>query len=252
MNKKICIACTGLLLGTLFLATIPVSSFAGDPPGSPSDGSSMNGSWVGRLSEKIGNLKLVLHIKTGANGPTATLDSPDQGGYGIPVSKISVEGNQLSFRIDQLDVTYQGKMDSGKKEIQGVFVQRGLSSELVLRPHEMLAAQIPAELAFQYSALPPKELRPSPGEGECRIHLLNGTKDYLCLATLDADGNLRHGWSEGKPGQPVFYVGPGSRTATDRPYVIATGVPFLVLTLNGRVIGHGKPSKAGQYELKLE
>lgn len=237
------------LLVMLFLGPLVACGEDSNPAGTKAV--SMEGSWVGRLSEKIGNLKVILHIKPGASGPTATLDSPDQGGYGIPVSKISVEGSQLSFRIDSLDVTYQGKMDSDKKEIQGIFVQRGMSSELVLRPLGSLTAQIPAELAFQYSTQIP-DARPSPGEGECRIHLLNGTKDYLCLALIDADGNLRHGWTDGKPGQPVFYVGPGRRTATDRPYVIATGVPFLVLTLNGRIVGNGKPTKAGEYDLKLE
>jgi hypothetical protein len=234
----------------LFLG--PLMAGGADPDPAGTNAVSMEGSWVGRLSEKIGNLKVILHIKPGASGPTATLDSPDQGGYGIPVSKISVEGNQLSFRIDPLELTYQGKLEAGKKEIQGIFVQRGISSELMLRPLGPLTAQIPAELAFQYSALAPKELRPSPGEGECRIHLINGTKDYLCLALIDADGNLRHGWADGKPGQPVFYVGPGSRTAADRPYVMAVGVPFVALTLNGRLVGHGKPSKTGEYDLKLE
>ena len=240
-----------IILGFGFFLGLAPQMASGADPTPAAATVSMDGSWVGRLSEKIGNLKVILHIKPGASGPTATLDSPDQGGYGIPVSKISVEGSQLSFRIDSLDVTYQGKMDSDKKEIQGIFVQRGMSSELVLRPLGSLTAQIPAELAFQYSTQIP-DARPSPGEGECRIHLLNGTKDYLCLALIDADGNLRHGWTDGKPGQPVFYVGPGRRTATDRPYVIATGVPFLVLTLNGRVVGNGKPAKAGEYDLKLE
>jgi len=241
-----------ILLFILFNAVFPLTSFGADPVPLPSESSSMEGSWVGRLSEKIGNLKVVIHIKTPASGPTATLDSPDQGGYGIQVSKISVEGNQLSFRIEPLDVTYQGKMDPSRKEIQGVFVQRGLSSDLVLRPLASLTSQIPSELAFQYSTLAPKDLRPSSGEGECRIHLINGTTDYLCLAQIDGDGNLRHGWSDGKPGQPVFYVAPGGRTAGDRPYLFTTGTPFLVLTLNGKIVGHGKPSKAGQYDLKLE
>ena len=238
-------------LGVVWLLS-PLVACGADSNPAGTNAVSMEGSWVGRLSEKIGNLKVILHIKTGASGPTATLDSPDQGGYGIAVSKISVEGSQLSFRIDPLDVTYQGKLDAAKKEIQGIFVQRGMSSELLLRPLESLTSQIPAELGFQYSALAPKELRPSPGEGECRVQLVNGTKDYLCLALVDADGNLRHGWADGKPGQPVFYVGPGCRTAADRPYVITTGVPFLVLALNGRIVGHGKPTKAGEYHLKLE
>lgn len=244
---KIFLSCLGMLLVGLSPA-----SFGADPSSPQAGISSLEGSWVGRLSEKIGNLKLILHIQGGAKGLTATLDSPDQGGYGIPASKISMEGNQLSFRIEQLDVTYQGKLDPSKKEIQGVFVQHGLSSDLVLRPCESLTSQIPSELAFQYSTLAPKDFRPSPAEGECRIHLVNGTKDYICMALLDADGNLRHGWSDGKPGQPVFYIAPGSRTSGDRPYIVATGTPFLVLTLSGRIVGYGKPSQAGQYDLKLE
>lgn len=239
-------------LFALFLASVPLPSFGGDPASSPSDSSSMEGSWVGRLSEQLGSLKLVLHIKNDGSRLVATMDSPDQNGYGIPVSHISREGNKLSFQIEKLTVEFQGTLDPKKKEIHGTFRQYGMSCDLGFRSLAAMLDQLPSELGFQYAEKLPKDLLPSPGEGSCRIRLFNKTTDYLCLALVDGDGNLRHGWAEGKANTTVFYVSPESQTALDRPYLVAVGTPFVILSLAGRILGYGQPSKAGDYDLKLE
>jgi len=218
----------------------------------PAAESSFEGDWVGRLSDKMGNLKLVFHIQRQPSGFTATMDSPSQGGYGIPVSQISLEGEQVSLRIDRLDLTYQGKFDSKQGEIRGTFFQGGMVSELVLRPLAALTARMPKEIAFTYGAKVPKDFRPISGEGLLRIQLRNETADYICLATLNAQGNLLHGWADGRPGSPVFYVGPGSRTDPAAPYRYSTGSTFVVLTAGGRILGYARVQQAGECELVIE
>jgi len=214
--------------------------------------SSFEGDWVGRLSDKMANLKLVFNIPRHPSGFTATMDSPSQRGYGIPVSQISLEGEQVSLRIDRLDVTYQGKFDSKQGEIRGTFFQSGMVSELVLRPLAALTAKLPKELSFTYGTKVPKDFRPISGQGLLRIQLRNETTDYICLATLNAQGNILHGWTDGRPGSPVFYVGPGSRTDPAAPYSYSAGNTFVVLTASGRILGYGRANQAGECELLVE
>ena len=214
---------------------------------------SMDGDWVGRLSEKLANLKVVIHIKTLPTGVVeATLDSPDQGGYGILVSAISIKDNNLSFEIKMLDVTYNGKLNTEKNAISGNFVQRGITSELTFQSLAFAMAKIPSELNFKYGGTIPNDFRPSPEKEECKITLKNKTPDYICLGLINSDGNLQHGWADGNAGMPVFYVSPNSQTNAQRPYSPSVGSAFVILTISGKVIGYGKPSKAGNYELVIE
>lgn len=218
----------------------------------PAEESAFEGDWVGRLSEKIGHLKLILHIQRQPSGFVATMDSPDQNGYGLPVSQISLEGDQVSFRIEPQGIVYQGKFDPKKGEIGGTFFQRGMVSELILRPVASMTAKMPKELLFTYGNKVPKDFRPVAGQGTLGIQLRNETSDYLCLATLNADGNMQCGWSEGRPGNTVFYVGPGCQTTPEAPYRYSVGSTFVVLTVEGRILGFARVNQAGSCVLVVE
>ncbi|NBR69313.1 MAG: hypothetical protein EBT69_03925 [Verrucomicrobia bacterium] len=247
MNKKI------VLLSLWFF--LCVCAFANTPSPNPPESSTLSGiygDWVGRLSEGMGSLKLVIHIRREESGPVATMDSPDQNGYGCPVSKIAVEGENLTFRIEPLDVTYEGKMDTPSGEIRGTFTQRGMKSPLVLKTMASQNAKNPSELNFTQGGNVPKDLRPSPGEGMCQIQIRNQTGHYVCMGWINSDGNLLHGWSNGEAGHTVSYVGPGCRTNPDFPYKSQVGSVFVILTMNGQILGFGKPSKPGSYDLILE
>jgi len=214
---------------------------------------SMDGDWVGRLSENLANLKIVIHIKTLPTGlAEATMDSPDQGGYGLPVSAITIKDNNLSFEIRTLDVTYNGKLNTEKSKISGNFVQHGMTSELTFQSLASAMARIPSELNFKYGRTIPNDFRPSPEKEECKITLKNKTSEYICLGLINSDGNLQYGWADGNAGMPVFYVSPNSQTNAQRPYSPSVGSAFVILTISGKVIGYGKPSKAGNYELVVE
>jgi hypothetical protein len=214
---------------------------------------SMDGDWVGRLSENLANLKIVIHIKTLPTGlAEATMDSPDQGGYGLPVSAITIKDNNLSFEIRTLDVTYNGKLNTEKSKISGNFVQHGMTSELTFQSLASAMARMPSELNFKYGRTIPNDFRPSPEKEECKITLKNKTSEYICLGLINSDGNLQYGWADGNAGMPVFYVSPNSQTNAQRPYSPSVGSAFVILTISGKVIGYGKPSKAGNYELVVE
>lgn len=111
---------------------LPGKSSPGDkrPPAKDLIAGPLNGSWAGRLPPQGDNLHLVLHGETSSGGIRATIDSPDQNAYGIPVSLISLKGDVVFFRIDNLDVSYEGKLDAAAKKITGTFVQHQKSFNL--------------------------------------------------------------------------------------------------------------------------
>jgi hypothetical protein len=59
MNKKTILFA---LVGS-GLFTLGVQALNAEPEGNAAQSTSMDGDWVGRLSEKIANLKIVIHIK---------------------------------------------------------------------------------------------------------------------------------------------------------------------------------------------
>ena len=91
----------------------------------------ISGSWNGALKVQGISLRLVLHVENGVDGYTGTLDSPDQGAAGIPLSSIAYEAPTLSFAIDQLGIAYSGQWDTGET-ISGTFTQMGQSFPLNL------------------------------------------------------------------------------------------------------------------------
>jgi hypothetical protein len=82
------------------------------------------GDWQGTLSAGGQELRLVLHIKAGQDGAlTATLDSVDQGAYGIPVSAISLKDSKLSLTVDAVHGSYEGTVNKDATEIDGKWSQ---------------------------------------------------------------------------------------------------------------------------------
>ncbi|WP_338396003.1 alpha/beta hydrolase family protein [Fulvitalea axinellae] len=88
----------------------------------------VSGSWKGVL--KVGGLplRLVLNIEGVPGNYTATLDSPDQGAMGMPVTWVTFEKDTLRFAATQLGASYEGVLAEG--EVKGTFKQRGMTFPL--------------------------------------------------------------------------------------------------------------------------
>src|SRR5688572_28813064 len=90
----------------------------------PAAAQSPIGDWIGTLDVGAAKLRLVVHIAQGAEGQlTGTIDSPDQGGYGIPVAGIPPEADTLAFTVPSLGASYSGKWDESSKTWKGAFSQ---------------------------------------------------------------------------------------------------------------------------------
>lgn len=99
--------------------------------------SAQTGTWHGRLQVGMSELTLVLHIGTDSLGnATCSLDSPDQGAYGIPAQVLLIEKDTLSVAIPSLGAAFHGRISDGKTSIIGTFSQMAMRFPLELMPGE--------------------------------------------------------------------------------------------------------------------
>lgn len=117
----------------------------------PIHGQDVSGQWNGELEIPGVQLRVVLHVNPVGEGFEATLDSPDQGVTGIPVTSISYEENTLQFAITNIDAAYEGTMGEGEV-IVGIFRQRGQAIPLSFsrEPIEKKSVARPQEPAKPY------------------------------------------------------------------------------------------------------
>lgn len=126
-----------LLFAFFFLCTIQV--FAQQD---------ISGSWNGILKLPGTQLRLVLNLVKTGEGYSATLDSPDQGAKGIPVTTVDFSNPVLKLTMTNLNADYQGALDA-ENNFKGIFKQNGqvfpldlsrkvLEKEKVVRPQEPL------------------------------------------------------------------------------------------------------------------
>lgn len=85
---------------------------------------SLEGNWAGSLQAGEAVLHLVLHVSKAADGSLkATLDSLDQGVYGIEVTSLTQKGFTLQFSVSSVGVSYQGKISANYAGIDGLWTQ---------------------------------------------------------------------------------------------------------------------------------
>jgi len=107
----------------LLLALVPLSALAQNFE-----------TWVGKLKLPGAELTIVVNVKKDAKGKlTATLDSPDQNASGIPATKIASDAKKLSFAVDSLRASYDGKKSADGRTATGKFTQAGYVFDLTLK-----------------------------------------------------------------------------------------------------------------------
>lgn len=81
----------------------------------------INGDWYGRFSNGVG---MSLKFKDDKNGSfDAFLDSPYEGRINVPINAISMNGSNITIRIDGVDATFSGSLT--QNAIDGKFVVAG-------------------------------------------------------------------------------------------------------------------------------
>jgi pimeloyl-ACP methyl ester carboxylesterase len=94
--------------------------------------SSIAGEWTASLQAGDAVLHLVLHISKAADGSfRATIDSLDQGVYGIQVTSFTQKDSALTFNVSSVSATYEGKFAVNHATIEGAWTQGSVSLPLV-------------------------------------------------------------------------------------------------------------------------
>lgn len=91
------------------------------------------GIWKGKLTADGTDLTIIFKLNlAGADTLKATLDSPDQGGFDIPMGKVTVEDKKLIIEAPDLNGEYRGVL-TGDSTIDGTWSQNGAAFPLNLK-----------------------------------------------------------------------------------------------------------------------
>lgn len=113
--------------------------------GAPAQPPSIAGSFEGALKAPTGqSLRLRVHVERSPDGVLkGTLDSVDQGAFGIAIDEISFTEGTLRWSIQRLRATFEGKLSADGAAVEGTFTQ-GVPMPLTLKRIDAAAAKAPA------------------------------------------------------------------------------------------------------------
>lgn len=92
------------------------------------------GTWYGNLSIQGQELRVNFHLSLEKELWKGVLDSPDQGAFGIPATKVEINKDKLFFEVQNIGVQFIG--EKKELEIQGEFKQGGMSFPMTLSRKE--------------------------------------------------------------------------------------------------------------------
>lgn len=170
----------------------------------------ITGDWNGVLSIQGMKLRLVFHITKTDAGFSATMDSPDQGAKGIPMTSAKFENNILTLEHTAAKIVFSGTLDK-MGFVTGNFVQGAMTFPLMLTRKEVVVEK---------PKRPQDPKKPYPYNSE-DITFINN-KDSITLA-----GTFTY--PTGKAKFPVVILISGSG-AQNRDEELMGHKPFLVLS----------------------
>jgi hypothetical protein len=101
---------------------------------------SIVGSWEGAIDAMGTTLRIGVAITRQPDGTlTATMNSPDQGAYGLPLTDISFTDRVLKFMLKAASGTFEGKLNDAGSEIAGTWQQALVVLPLTLKKVDQLS-----------------------------------------------------------------------------------------------------------------
>jgi uncharacterized protein len=129
--------------GVLFITLLALARLA---QAAEENAAGIAGTWEGKLAVGPASLRLVFNLAVEASGrPAGTLDSPDQGAYGIALDRVTFAEGVLLCEAQRIGGVFEGKLDPAKREIDGQWRQLGRSFPLTLRPGTPIKPRRPQE-----------------------------------------------------------------------------------------------------------
>ncbi|HEY2750809.1 serine hydrolase domain-containing protein [Phenylobacterium sp.] len=94
----------------------------------------LDGDWQGAINAgAAGLLRLVFHIRTGSDGTQVTVDSPDQGVMGAPVTGVRRTGRDIDIDMRALQARFVGELWDDGSAVQGEFTQGPTLAPIILK-----------------------------------------------------------------------------------------------------------------------
>jgi len=152
---------------------------------SPVCAQNLAGDWQGTLHAGAAELRLVLHIAKSDDGTyKGTMDSVDQAANGIPLTAILLKGSDLSFTVDSVNGSYEGKLSLDGNSLTGTWSQG--------KPFPLDFQRSPVPVKTEHKPAKPSDIDGSwlgtldTGAIKLRVvfHIVN-TEDGL-MATMDS------------------------------------------------------------------
>lgn len=194
----------------------------------------ITGKWNGMLKVKGMELRIVFNIARQGDAYTATMDSPDQGAFDIPMTSAEFKNPDIKLTHSAAMIVYSGKLEEG--QIKGTFNQAGQSFPMDLSRETIEKVEI---------VKPQDPEKPYPYIAE--DVLIQNLKDSVTLA-----GTITLPSKEGKFPAVILVSGSGPQNRNED---IFGHKPFLILsdflTRNGiavlRYDDRGTASSTGSY-----
>ena len=102
-------------------------------PGGAGSFANLTGDWEGVLAVHGADLPLVLHLVEERGRLRVSLDSPEQGAFGLEVTDAEVQDGGFSFRVPSVGGRFRGKLHAGHSEIRGIWRQGAFSLPITFR-----------------------------------------------------------------------------------------------------------------------
>jgi len=171
------------------------------------------GDWLGALTIGGGiKLRVVFHITRAAGGISATMDSPDQGVSGLPVSSAQITGKAVKLESAVAHGKFEGKISEDGNSMDGTWKQGPGSFPLLLK-------RVTDSSTLKPPARPQEPRKPYPYREE-DVGYENKAAGNTLAGTLTIP--------TGKGPFPAVVLIPGSGPH-DRDETIMGHKPFLVL-----------------------
>jgi pimeloyl-ACP methyl ester carboxylesterase len=188
----------------------------GLPPAAPVI-QGLDGKWSGTLDRNGTLLRLVLNVQTTEAGTVATLDSPDMGATGLPVTGLTRDGNSVSLSVPVASVSYSAQLNPEQTELCGDWIRPGQPEATVCLRH---AGEYPGSAT---NSRPPRPQEPADNVPYERreVRFVNPRADDIELA-----GTLTVPDGPGPFPAALLISGSGPQ---DRDETFMGHKPFLVL-----------------------
>jgi hypothetical protein len=103
-------------------------------PASPAVSKELEGDWEGSLQMPNRAVRIIVHFKNQPDKTvSATIDTPDSGGMGLPLNNVKQAGPKVEFGVKIAHANFQGTLNQECTELAGQFSHEENHGPLTLR-----------------------------------------------------------------------------------------------------------------------